>query len=113
MYVVLAYRAAQEDNDDTHTAFIQQYRIMRSRGEENPKPQKQWYKDLAIEIKKWKKEGEVLLPTDANSTLNEPEFGNSLAEIRLFDVLGKMHEMGGINSHINSTKRITYALGTY
>eukprot|EP00957_Ditylum_brightwellii_P188280 14333869-Ditylum_brightwellii.AAC.1 len=86
---------------------------MHSRGEENPKPRKQCCKDLAIEIKKWENEGEVLLLTDANSTFNKPEFGNFLAEIGLFDILGQMHGMGCINSHINGTKRITYALGTY
>eukprot|EP00957_Ditylum_brightwellii_P182678 13914775-Ditylum_brightwellii.AAC.1 len=89
IYVVSAYRVAQEENNGTHNTFIQQYQIMRSRGDENPKLRKQLCKDLAIEIKKRKKEGEVLLLTDANSTLNEPEFENFLAEIGLFDILGR------------------------
>eukprot|EP00957_Ditylum_brightwellii_P028180 2128170-Ditylum_brightwellii.AAC.1 len=51
VYVVLAYRVVREENDGIHTAYIQQYRIMQSRGIEKPKPRKKWCDDLAKEIK--------------------------------------------------------------
>ena len=113
VYIISAYRVAQEENDGIHTAYIQQYRIMRSRGIEQPNPRKQWCTDLAMTIKRWKKEGEVLLLTDANSVLNDTRFSNFVTEVGLFDILGQMHGIGGINSHIRGTKRIVFALGTY
>eukprot|EP00957_Ditylum_brightwellii_P001958 150595-Ditylum_brightwellii.AAC.1 len=85
---------------------------MRDKGIEQPNPRKQWCTDMLWQIKEWKKEGEILLLTDANLELGDTEFGDFVAEARLYDILGSQHGIGGINSHINGTKRIDFALGT-
>eukprot|EP00957_Ditylum_brightwellii_P150088 11430176-Ditylum_brightwellii.AAC.1 len=41
VYVVSAYRVAQEKNSRIRTAYTQQYRIMRKKGIEQPNPRKQ------------------------------------------------------------------------
>eukprot|EP00957_Ditylum_brightwellii_P090164 6867641-Ditylum_brightwellii.AAC.1 len=64
------------------------------------------------QINEWRKEGEILLPTNANLELGDTEFGKFVAEAGLYDILGSYHGIGGINSHINGTKRIDFALGT-
>eukprot|EP00957_Ditylum_brightwellii_P014308 1077030-Ditylum_brightwellii.AAC.1 len=82
------------------------------RGEKYPNPRKQWYKDLLPEINKWKKEEEILLLTDTNSSLNNKDFSKFVTEAGLFDIMGQIHRAGGINSLIKGTKRIYFALGT-
>eukprot|EP00957_Ditylum_brightwellii_P092264 7024449-Ditylum_brightwellii.AAC.1 len=67
VYIISAYRVAQEKNDGTQMAYTQQYRIMRGKGIEQPNPQKQWCTDMLQQIKELRKEGEILLLTDANS----------------------------------------------
>ena len=101
VYIVLAYRVAQEKNDGIQTAYTQQYRIMQEKGIEQPNPRKQWCIDMIRQIKEWRKEGEILLLTDANSELGDTAFGDFVAEAGLYDILGSQHGVGGTNSHIN------------
>eukprot|EP00957_Ditylum_brightwellii_P083017 6311082-Ditylum_brightwellii.AAC.1 len=55
---------------------------------EQPNPRKQWCIDMIQQIKGWRKEGEILLLTDANSELGDTEFGDFVAEAGLYDILG-------------------------
>eukprot|EP00957_Ditylum_brightwellii_P206948 15350738-Ditylum_brightwellii.AAC.1 len=54
--------------------------------------------------KEWRKEGEILLLTDANLELGDTEFRDFVVEAGLYDILGSQYGIGGINSHINGTK---------
>eukprot|EP00957_Ditylum_brightwellii_P017633 1328425-Ditylum_brightwellii.AAC.1 len=71
VYVVSAYRVAQEKTGDTQTAYTQQNRLMQEKGIEQPNPRKQWCTDMLLQIKEWRKEGEILLLMDANSELED------------------------------------------
>eukprot|EP00957_Ditylum_brightwellii_P185586 14129692-Ditylum_brightwellii.AAC.1 len=85
---------------------------MQEKGIEQPNPQKQWCTGMLQQIKEWRKKGEILLLTDVNSELGDKEFGEFVAEAGLYDTLGSQHGIRGINSHINGTNRIDFALGT-
>eukprot|EP00957_Ditylum_brightwellii_P139524 10633795-Ditylum_brightwellii.AAC.1 len=87
VYVALAYHVAQEEIDGIHTVYIQQYRLMQSKEIEKPTPRKRWCNDLAKEINTWKKDGKLLLLTDANSALNDSDFAKFMTEVGLFDIM--------------------------
>eukprot|EP00957_Ditylum_brightwellii_P066404 5041528-Ditylum_brightwellii.AAC.1 len=65
------------------------------------------------ELKTWKREGEVLFMTGANSEIGEKEFGEFVAVSGVYDILGHQHGIGGVKSHIIGAKQIVYKLGTY
>eukprot|EP00957_Ditylum_brightwellii_P185188 14102459-Ditylum_brightwellii.AAC.3 len=112
VYIVLAKRVALEKNDGIQTAYTQQYIIIQEKGIEQPHLRKQWCTGMIHQIKEWRKEVEILLLTDANLELGDTEFGDFVAEAGLYDILGFHHGIGKINSHINGTKRIDFAIGT-
>eukprot|EP00957_Ditylum_brightwellii_P068752 5218651-Ditylum_brightwellii.AAC.1 len=85
---------------------------MKEKEMEQPNPRKQWCIDMIWQIKEWRNEGEILLLTDVKSELGDTEFRDFDVEAGLFDILGFRHGIGGLNSHMNRTKRIDFALGT-
>eukprot|EP00957_Ditylum_brightwellii_P174676 13300213-Ditylum_brightwellii.AAC.1 len=84
---------------------------MQEKGIEQPNPRKQWCTDMLQQLKEWRKEGKILLLTDANLELGNKDFGEFVAKAGLYDILGSQHGVRGINSHINGTERIDFALG--
>eukprot|EP00957_Ditylum_brightwellii_P080458 6119529-Ditylum_brightwellii.AAC.1 len=55
LYVVSPYQMAQHENNGIYTAYIQQYRLLKQKGIENPNPRKECCKDMLLAIKRWKK----------------------------------------------------------
>eukprot|EP00957_Ditylum_brightwellii_P145007 11044371-Ditylum_brightwellii.AAC.1 len=56
-----------------------------------PDPRQQWIHDLSKEIKKWKKDGEVLLAVNINSPLLDRPVSKFLTDCGLCDILGTTH----------------------
>eukprot|EP00957_Ditylum_brightwellii_P166375 12665380-Ditylum_brightwellii.AAC.1 len=86
---------------------------MRKKGIDDPKPRKQWCNNMLAAINKWRKDREIVFLTVANSTPTEKAFSNFVKQAGLFDIIGQLHGMGGINSHVSGMKSICFVLGTY
>eukprot|EP00957_Ditylum_brightwellii_P001856 142810-Ditylum_brightwellii.AAC.1 len=63
-------------------------------------------------IRKWKKEGaEVALMVDFNSSLEEKDLAEFLAESGMIDLMGSKHGIAGPNTHINGSQAICFLFG--
>ena len=75
--IITAYLVAQHDSASPghDTAFMQQKRLLTLSGNTNPKPRKQGFLDLTKQIKAMQKDdADVLLLTDANADILDPDF---------------------------------------
>eukprot|EP00957_Ditylum_brightwellii_P149330 11372803-Ditylum_brightwellii.AAC.1 len=79
-------------------------KVLRQKGCNNLNPRKQWLKDFTKIVKNWKKDGEILLMADLNSTLGDMEIGMFLGEIGLHDLVGQKYSITQIKSHTNRSK---------
>ena len=90
MAVMTAYRPCQASLSTATegTVIKQQFREMRSRGIDEPKPRKQFLKDLTKHVLWLQSEGHaILLGLDANLARNDPDFDTFMETHGLHDLL--------------------------
>ena len=94
------------------TAYNQQYRHMRRKGEINPKPHQQLYSDLLQQIEIWSRDSEIIIMADANASLNEKHWSAFMTKANLYDVLGMKHGYNSPRTYIRGQKTIDFILAT-
>jgi len=111
--VVTLYRLSQNrPTEGQHTAYNQQYRILRQRGETKPEPQKRVCQDLLYHIKEWRKDSEVIVMADANANLTDNDWANFMNNGELYDILGTQHGHNTPKTYIRGSNTIDFILGT-
>jgi hypothetical protein len=113
--IITAYLVAQKDSayPGHDTAFMQQTRLLTLSGNTNPKPRKQGFLDLTKQIQSMQKDdAEVLLLTDANADILDPDFHSMIKETGLVDLME--HKLGTNlpETYIRGTKRVDHAYGS-
>eukprot|EP00957_Ditylum_brightwellii_P090424 6886071-Ditylum_brightwellii.AAC.1 len=76
-------------------------------GKKTLQPRTQWMKDITLHMHKWKNKGEVMI-VNANSGLEDLDFGPFVAEIGICDVLGAIHGQNTPNTHVDGSKTIDF-----
>jgi hypothetical protein len=119
LVVVTAYRVcnASIGSSGLSTAFHQQWHLLRTAGDLNPNPRKQFITDLIIEIQKWKAEGaEVLLGGDFNDELGSTQDGrlsNLVTTCGLVDLHAVKHGTTNVpNTYSRGKYQVDYLLCT-
>jgi exonuclease III len=114
LVIIMAYRPCASRGPTT--AWMQQWTLLREKGDPNPDPIKQFYKDLEEFLQGWiNKKCEILLMLDANETLGEKPGGISLVfgKTGLVDLLQHCHPHEvSQNTYARGTKQIDYIMGT-
>eukprot|EP00957_Ditylum_brightwellii_P178310 13580538-Ditylum_brightwellii.AAC.1 len=72
---------------------------MRKKGMEDPKPRQKWCNDMLSVIKEWRKYGEILLLTDANSALTEKVFSNFVTQAETYRLTRTIVQGGVLPFH--------------
>eukprot|EP00957_Ditylum_brightwellii_P106226 8103814-Ditylum_brightwellii.AAC.1 len=85
---------------------------MKKKEVQKPDPRQQWIKDISTEIKKWKKDGEVLLAVDINSPLLDRSVSKFLTDCGLCDIIGTTHGVESPNTQISGSKTIDFLFAT-
>lgn len=113
-----AYRVCQQTpalSTGTTTACMQQWRIQRASGINNPNPRSLFLSDLTSEIKSKRAENyEVFIMGDFNTPIDDPDLREFMHECDLFD----LHEPCATHSTAPATfkhgsKKIDHMFGTY
>lgn len=110
LIVISAYRPTLSQHGE-NTNYLQQCRIMRSNNVAMPNPPKQFYRDLAKDIQKWRKEKtEVILMWDANDAIesNHPDLINFMNKTNL----APTHLHFPKATYHRGTKCIDFIMGT-
>eukprot|EP00957_Ditylum_brightwellii_P135768 10354486-Ditylum_brightwellii.AAC.1 len=110
--IATAYRPGKKNQTGNATVMAQQHRLLKQKGVREPRPRKQWMKDMAPKFKEWKEEGKVLLLVDANTGLDKTDFSAFMAETGLCDIIGAHHGINTPNTHANDSYAIDFILGT-
>jgi hypothetical protein len=113
--ITLAYLVSQQDSSNPahDTAFMQQKRLLTMRGDTNPKPRKQGYLNLTNQIQQMKTdEANILLFTDANTDILDPDFQCLIKETGLVDLM--VYKLGQDlpETYIQGTKRVDHTFGS-
>eukprot|EP00957_Ditylum_brightwellii_P079700 6060013-Ditylum_brightwellii.AAC.1 len=81
--IVTAYQPCKQNKPSDATVNAQQHCPFHQQGIQHPQPCTQWLKDLLPLIQNWKREGEVFLMVDANSSFVDKDFALFIAEAGL------------------------------
>jgi hypothetical protein len=114
--IISAYLVSQNDSSSTghDTAFMQQKCLLTLKGESNPKPRKQGFLDLTKQIQSMQdKDNDVLLLcTDANVGILDPDFQEMIGKPGLMDLMA--HKLGPDlpETYIREIKMVDIAYGS-
>eukprot|EP00957_Ditylum_brightwellii_P039483 2986856-Ditylum_brightwellii.AAC.1 len=85
---------------------------MIQQGVKDPKPRKQWDKDLATIMNQWRKEGVAVgLLTDANAALQEKEVAEFISTVEMYDLMGSKHSIDTPPMHNKGSHAIDHMFG--
>ena len=114
LIIVTAYRVSQNHvTKGHHTAYNQQYRALRRKGYDSPKPKQLFCTHLLPLVQEWERKNyEIILMLDANEALDGPDFGRFLDQTALYDILGHHHSVHSPPTYIRGSLTIDFLLGT-
>eukprot|EP00957_Ditylum_brightwellii_P069620 5288118-Ditylum_brightwellii.AAC.1 len=72
--IVTAYQPCKQNKPGNATVNEQQHCLLRQQGIQHPQPHTQWFRHLLPLLQTWKREGEVFLMVDANSSIDDKDF---------------------------------------
>jgi ribonuclease HI len=114
LVIATAYRPIKTNGISTN--WMQQWLLLRQRGNPSPDPISEFYKDLGLQIKQWISQGyELILMIDANESIGTRTKGLTeiMVQYNLSDLISIHHgTTGEPNTHLRGSKRIDYILGT-
>lgn len=112
--IITAYRICQDTlTTGIHTAYSQQYRILRRQNVLNPNPKKIFDHDLAAQIKQWRhNKYDILLMIDANTHLLDTRLQRIITDGGLYDLIGCTHGVHSPPTYQRGSHTIDFLFGT-
>jgi hypothetical protein len=115
IHIISAYLVSQKDsaNPGHETAFMQQKRILTLSGDSNPKPRKKGFLDLTAQIQAMQADkADVLLCTDANADILDPDFQTMILTTGLVDLMAQRLGPDLPETYIRGQKTVDHAYGS-